>query len=142
VGGVDEAGGLAAVDNLRQSVMEEGILDVELMDRPVPGECEGEDGSNGGELDDGDEVLVVVHFGALGEDPKDPTGLVAVEGPFEVSLWRKSHLSMTTLVPGGHGTRSQVWLARRAAYSSIAQRSGCRRGRREQRSGPERRPEE
>jgi hypothetical protein len=48
--------------------MEEGILDVELMDLPVPGE--GEDRANGGELDDG----------ALGEAPKDPTGLVAVEG--------------------------------------------------------------
>jgi hypothetical protein len=63
--GIDEAGGLAAVDSLRQSVVEEGILDVELMDRPVPGE--GEDGSNDGELDDGDEGLIVVHVGALGE---------------------------------------------------------------------------
>jgi hypothetical protein len=39
-----------------------------------------------------------------------------------VSLWRNSHLPVTMLVPGGHGTRSQVWLARRAAYSSIARR--------------------
>jgi hypothetical protein len=37
---VDEAGGLAAVDSLRQSVVEEVILDVELMDRPVPREGE------------------------------------------------------------------------------------------------------
>jgi hypothetical protein len=29
---VDEAGELAAVDSLRQSAVEEGILDVELMD--------------------------------------------------------------------------------------------------------------
>jgi hypothetical protein len=36
----------------------------------------------------------------------------------EVILWRKSHLSVTTLVPGGHDTRSQVWLASRTAYSS------------------------
>jgi hypothetical protein len=44
-------------------------------------------------------------------------------------LWRNSHLPVTTLVPGGHGTRSQVWLARRAAYfSSIACRQ-CRSAR-------------
>ena len=76
-GFVDEAGGLAAVDSLRQSAVEEGILDVELMNRPVPGE----NGANSGELDDRAEGLVVVHAGALSEAPKDPTGLVAVEGP-------------------------------------------------------------
>jgi hypothetical protein len=32
---------------------------------------------------------------------------------------------MTTLVPGGRGTRSQVWLASRAVYSSIVR---CRWG--------------
>jgi hypothetical protein len=65
--GGDEAGGLAVVDRLRQSAVEEGILDVELMDCPIPGEGEGEDDANCGELDDGAEGLVVVHFGALGE---------------------------------------------------------------------------
>jgi hypothetical protein len=43
--------------------VEEGILDVELMNRLVPGEREREDGSNGGELDDGAEGLIVVHAG-------------------------------------------------------------------------------
>jgi hypothetical protein len=60
--------------------VEEGILDIEMMDRPVLGEGEGEDGSNCGELDDGAKGLAVVHSGALGEASKDPTGLVAVEG--------------------------------------------------------------
>jgi hypothetical protein len=58
--------------------LEEGIVDIKLMDCPVPGEGEGED-TNGGELDDGAEGLVVVHSGTLGEAPKDPIGLVAVE---------------------------------------------------------------
>jgi hypothetical protein len=39
--------------------MEEGILDIELMDHLVPGE--GEDDTNNGELDDGAEGLIVVH---------------------------------------------------------------------------------
>jgi hypothetical protein len=112
VRGVDETGGLAAVDRLRQGAMEEGILDIELMDRLVPGEGEGEDGVNSGELDDRAEGLVIVHSRTLGE-------------PSDVSLWRKSHLSVTTLVPGGHSTRSQVWLARRAACSSSIARRKC-----------------
>jgi hypothetical protein len=123
--GVDEAGGLAAVHSLRQSAMEEGILDIELMDRPVAREGEGEDGANSGELDDGAEGLVVVHSGALFEAPKDPTGLVAVEGAIRGQLVAKGHLPVTTLVPGGHGTRSQVWLAKRAAYSSSIARRQC-----------------
>jgi hypothetical protein len=70
--GVDEAGGLAAIDHLCQSVEEEGILDIELIDRPVPRECEGEDDSNDDKLDNGAEGLIVVHSEALGETPKDP----------------------------------------------------------------------
>jgi hypothetical protein len=72
--------GLVAIDSLRQSVVEEDILDVELMDRPVSGGGEGEDVANGGELDDVAEGLVVVHSGTLGEAQKDPTGLVAAKG--------------------------------------------------------------
>jgi hypothetical protein len=36
VSGVDEAGGLAAVDSLRESVVEEGILDIKILGRPGP----------------------------------------------------------------------------------------------------------
>jgi hypothetical protein len=60
---IDEAGGLAAVDSLRQSVVEEGILDIELIDRLVPIEGKGEDDMDGGKLDDGAKGLVVVHSG-------------------------------------------------------------------------------
>jgi hypothetical protein len=59
--------------------MEEGILDIELMDRLVPREGEGEDDPNGGELEDGVEGPFVVHSGALGETSKNPTCLVAME---------------------------------------------------------------
>jgi hypothetical protein len=72
--------------------MKEGVLDVELVDRPVPGEGEGEDGADGGELDDGAEGLIVVHAGALGEAPKNPAGLVAVEGAIRSQLVAKEPL--------------------------------------------------
>jgi hypothetical protein len=83
---------MAAVDSLHQSVVEEGILDIELMDHPVSGDGMGEDGSNGSKLDNGVEGLVVVHSGALGEAPKDPTGLVAVEGVIQGQLVAKEPL--------------------------------------------------
>jgi hypothetical protein len=74
--GINEVGGLIVLVCLRQSAIEEGILDIEQMDRPVPRE----DGSNGGELDNVAEGLIVVHSCTLGEASKDPTGLIAVKG--------------------------------------------------------------
>jgi hypothetical protein len=100
--------------------VEEGILDVELMDRPISGEGKGENSSNGGELDDGAEGLVVVHSGALGEAPEDPTGLVAVEGAIRGQLVAKEPLVGDHV--GARWTQHQVLgvVASRAAYSSIA----------------------
>jgi hypothetical protein len=72
--------------------VEEGILDVELMDHLVSGEGEGENGLNGSKLDNEAEGIVVVHSGALGETPKDPTGLVAVEGAVRGQLVAKEPL--------------------------------------------------
>jgi hypothetical protein len=69
--------------------MEEGILDIELMDRLVAGEGEGEDDADSGELDDGAEGLVIVHSGALCEATKDPTGLIAIEGAVRGQLVAK-----------------------------------------------------
>lgn len=47
--------------------MEEGILDVQLVDRLVPGEGEGKNSSKCGGLHDEAEVLVVIYFGTLSE---------------------------------------------------------------------------
>jgi hypothetical protein len=83
--------------------MEEGILDVELMDRPILGEGEGEVSENDSELDDGAEGLIVVHFGALGEASNDPTGFVAVEGAIQ------SHLVAKEPVAGDHIGAWRTW---------------------------------
>jgi hypothetical protein len=107
--GVNEVGGLAAVDSLRESAVEEGILDVELMDRQVPRAGEGEDDSNGDELDDEAEGLVVVHSGPLGETPKDPTGFVAVEGDVRGQLVAKEPLAGDQ-VPGVVSHQGRVLL--------------------------------
>ena len=49
--------------SLSQSAMEKGILHIQLMDRPIPGEGEGEDDSNCEELDDGAKGLIIVYSG-------------------------------------------------------------------------------
>jgi hypothetical protein len=76
------------------------------LDRLVPGEGEGEDGANGGELDDGAESLIVVYSGALGETLKDPAGLVAVEGVVRSLLVAKEPLASDHI--GLRRTRHQV----------------------------------
>jgi hypothetical protein len=94
---------LAAVDSLRHSAMKEGVLDVELVDRPVPGEGKGEDGADGGELDDRTEGLIVVHAGSLGEALKNPAGLVAVKGAIRSQLVAKEPLA------SDHISVGQAW---------------------------------
>jgi hypothetical protein len=87
--GVDKADGLATVDCLCQSVMEEVILYIELMDCPVSGE----DDSNGSELNDEAEGLIIVHYGALGEATKYRTDLVAIKLAIRGKLVAKDPLS-------------------------------------------------
>jgi hypothetical protein len=45
---VNEAGGLATVDDLSELAMEEGVLDVELASLPFKGERDGEDDADRG----------------------------------------------------------------------------------------------
>jgi hypothetical protein len=75
---VDKPNGLGAVDRLRQGAVEEGVCHVELVDRPVPGQCQSQNSPDGGRLDHRTEGLVVVDPRALGEAPEHITGLVAL----------------------------------------------------------------
>jgi hypothetical protein len=43
--------------------VEEGVLDVELVHGPTPGDSQSQHSPDGGRLDDGTEGLVVVHPG-------------------------------------------------------------------------------
>jgi hypothetical protein len=97
--------------------MKEGVLDVELMDHLVPGEGEEEDDADD-ELDDEAEGLIIVHSRALGEAPKDPAGLVAVEGAIRSQLVAKQPLVGDPIgvgwtrhqVPGVVGQQGRVLL--------------------------------
>jgi hypothetical protein len=81
VGRVDEACGLGVVDHLRECVMEESFLDVELVHEPTPREHQSEHSADDGGFHHGTESLIEVHARALGEHPEDPTCLVPIKRP-------------------------------------------------------------
>jgi hypothetical protein len=58
---VDEAGGLATIDDLDELAVEEGVLDVELASLPFKGERDGEDNADRGRFDIQTECLIVVN---------------------------------------------------------------------------------
>jgi hypothetical protein len=72
-----------------ESVMEEGIFHVELLNGPVTGDNSGEHRANSGRFYNHAESLIVVNSGALSETSKDPTGLVAIKGPVSTELVRE-----------------------------------------------------
>jgi hypothetical protein len=78
--------GLAAVDSLSEGAMEEGILHIELLNRPVMGDSSDEYCAHGGQFHNRVEGLIVVDSGALSETPKDPASLVAIKGPVSAEL--------------------------------------------------------
>jgi hypothetical protein len=112
--GVDEAGGLATVDDLGELAVEEGVLDVELASLPFKGERDGEDDAYRGRFDNRTEHLVEVNALLLRETAKHPACFVAVEGAIGLQLVVKDPLAGDVLAFRGGGTRSQVSLPRRA----------------------------
>jgi hypothetical protein len=116
---VNEAGGLATIDDHGELVVEEGIVDIELVSLPFKGERDGEDDADHGQFYNRTESLVEVNALLLRETMKHPTCFVAVERPSGFSLWQKTHLPEKMLAFQGGGARSQVSLLRRARYSLV-----------------------
>lgn len=77
---------LGAVDSLSQGTMEERIVDIQLMNRPVLVKSQAEDGANGGRLHNRTESFVEVDARSLSEPAKDPTRFVALKGTIRVKL--------------------------------------------------------
>jgi hypothetical protein len=88
-----EARGLAVEECLGESVVEEDIFHVELLNRLVTGDSSGEHCANSGRFYNWAEGLVVVDSGALSETPKDPTSLVVIKGPVSTELVREDPLA-------------------------------------------------
>jgi hypothetical protein len=70
--------------------MEEGVLHIELLKRPVVGGNNGEHHVDGGWFDNRAEGLIVVDTRALCEPTEDPASLVTVESPIRERLVGKN----------------------------------------------------
>jgi hypothetical protein len=90
---VGEARGLAAEDCLRESVVEEGIFHVKLLNGSVTGDSSDEHRVNSDRFYNRAESLIVVDSGALSETQKDPTDLVAIKGPVSTELVHEDPLT-------------------------------------------------
>jgi hypothetical protein len=76
--------------------MKESVLHVKLMNGPIPGVSQGEDGADSSWFDDEAECLVVVNTGALSEAAKDPTGFVSVERTERIKMSTKGGVNSRT----------------------------------------------
>jgi hypothetical protein len=103
---VDEAGGLATVDNFGELAVEEGILDVELASLPFKGKRDGEDDADCGRFDNRTERLVKVNVLLLRKIANHPACFVAVERATGLQLVAKDPLAETMLAFRGGSTRS------------------------------------
>jgi hypothetical protein len=86
---IGETRGLAAVDSLSEGAMEEDILHIELLNQPVMEDSSGEHRAQGGWFHNRAESLIVVDSKVLSEIPKDPSNLIAIEGPVSAELVRE-----------------------------------------------------
>jgi hypothetical protein len=66
--------------------VEEGIFHVELLNGPDTGDSSSEHYANSGRFYNRAEGLIVVDSVALNEPPKDPTGLIVINGPISTEL--------------------------------------------------------
>ena len=87
---VDEARGLLTVDDPCERAIEEGVIDVELMNRPFIGERNDEDGAHGEWFHNQTERLLKINTGSLRDAAEDPTRLVSIQGAIGLQLVLKN----------------------------------------------------
>jgi hypothetical protein len=135
---VNEAGGLATVDDLGELAVEEGVLDIELASLPFKGERDGEDDADRGRFDNRTEHLIEVNALLLRETVKDPTCFVAVEGGIGLQLVAKDPLAGDDVgvprrrhkIPSVIAKESTILLGHSLKPVGILERRTCERGNR------------
>jgi hypothetical protein len=135
---VDEAGGLATIDDLGELAMEEGVLDVELASLPFKGECDGEDDTDRGRFDNWTKRLIKVNTLLLRETAKHPSCFVAVEGSIGLQLVAKYPLAGDNVgiprrrheIPSVVATESTILLGHSLEPVGILERRTCEEGNR------------
>jgi hypothetical protein len=91
--GVHEPRRLTTVDGLGEGTVQEGVLDVELVNWPGASKGQREHRAAGGRLHNRAEGLIVVDSGALSEAPKNPASLVPLQGTIGPPLVRPDPLA-------------------------------------------------
>jgi hypothetical protein len=81
--------------------MEEGILDVKLMDWPVLGVSKGEHCADCSRFDNRTESFVVVDAGPLSEAADDPTCIVSVQRAISMKFMFENPLAGDNISLGG-----------------------------------------
>ena len=98
---VDKAEGLLTVVGLRECAVEEGVVDAELMNRPLVGERNGEDGAHGGRFHEQTERLLRINTGSLREAAEDPTRPVSNQGAIGLQLVLKTPFTCNHISSSG-----------------------------------------
>jgi hypothetical protein len=90
---INEPCGLTTENSLAKGAAEEGVLHIELLNRPIARDNNSEHCSNSGRFHNRAESLVVVDHEALSETPEDLASLVAIKGPIDTKLVREDPLA-------------------------------------------------
>jgi hypothetical protein len=109
--------------------VQEGIVHIQLMNGPAPGEGERQNSTNCSWFDNMAKCLIIVNAWSLGESTTYPASLVSPKRSICVELVFEVPLASNDVDTGGRGTKSQVWLDMSAEYSSSIARRQCGSGR-------------
>ena len=86
--------------------MQESILHIQLMNRPVLGKCQRENSTDGGRLDHWTEGLCKIHTRTLSEAPKYLACFVALQSPVSIELMLENPLARDDV--GSRGAKHKV----------------------------------
>jgi hypothetical protein len=139
LGKIREAGGLTSEDNLTERVVEEDILHIELLKRPVAGGSNGEHCADGGRFDNRAESLVVVNTRALCKPPEDSASLVTVESPIRERLVGKKPFAGDDVGATRPGNKIPSPIAQKGPVPFLHCRTPIRIGKRGANGGQDRR---
>ena len=103
---VDKTSWLATVDPLAERAVEEGVIHVELMHKPIARESQRQHCADRGRFDHRAKGLIVVDFRALSEATRHPTCLVAIQGTVSLELVLSDPFVGDNI--GSRGARHQV----------------------------------
>ena len=118
-GAINKTSRLHIINRLVEGAMQESIIDIKLMNRPIMRESNCEHCANGSRLDHGTEGLIKINSKTLSETSKNPTSLLSLKRTISTILMAINPLVGHNIGSRGTRTNSHVLLAINAEYSSV-----------------------